>query len=140
MEILACLFLRSRNSNAAMSEEIIKQKWPEAIQTESGLRYVVEQEGSGKKPVAQQVIQAHYTGRLLDGSKFDSSVDRGEPLEFPVGVGMVIRGWDEALLDMKEGEKRTLIVPPELGYGEQGYPPVIPENATLIFDVELVKV
>ncbi len=119
-------------------EKMIKQKWPTATKTASGLMYVVTKEGAGSKPQKGQNVSAHYTGTLLDGTKFDSSVDRGKPIDFPVGVGRVIPGWDEALLDMKKGEQRTLIVPYQLAYGEAGRPPVIPAKATLVFDVELV--
>ena len=87
--------------------------------------------GSGKN------IKAHYTGKLLNGTVFDSSMKR-EPLEFVVGTGRVIKGWDEALSDMAKGEKRTLIIPPALAYGESGRPPIIPPNSVLVFDVELV--
>jgi len=82
----------------------------------------------------------HYTGYFTDGSKFDSSVDSNEPIIFPLGVGKVIAGWDEGLMTMKAGGKRKFIIPPQLGYGEQGAPPVIPPNAELIFDVELLEV
>lgn len=119
-------------------EKEIKERWPNAVTTESGLRYVVLEEGSGENPSRGTEVTAHYTGYLMDGTKFDSSVDRGKPFVFPVGMGRVIKGWDEAFLDMKAGEKRTLIIPYELGYGERGYPPVIPPKATLIFDVELI--
>jgi cyclophilin family peptidyl-prolyl cis-trans isomerase len=118
-------------------EKTIAERWPNALKTKSGLRYVVLKEGSGPTPKSGASIKAHYTGTLLDGTKFDSSVDRGEPLQFPVGTGQVIRGWDEALLTMKKGEKRTLIIPPDLGYGSRGVGP-IPPNSTLVFDVELV--
>jgi len=108
--------------------------------TESGLRMIVHKEGTGEVPTPGQTIQAHYTGLLEDGSKFDSSHDRGQPFEFPVGQGRVIRGWDEAFQLMKVGEKRTLIIPPELGYGERGAGGVIPPNATLVFEVELLGI
>ncbi len=122
-----------------MSDAIINEKYPDAITTDSGLKYVVTQEGTGtEKPEVRQSVTAHYSGYLLDGTKFDSSVDRNQPFIFNVGAGMVIKGWDEAFADMTKGEKRTLILPPEIAYGAQGYPPVIPPSATLIFDVELL--
>ncbi|MCP5536415.1 MAG: FKBP-type peptidyl-prolyl cis-trans isomerase [Akkermansiaceae bacterium] len=122
-----------------MSDAIIAEKYPNAETTESGLKYVVTEAGTGTdKPEKGQSVTAHYSGYLLDGSKFDSSVDRNQPFVFNVGAGMVIKGWDEAFADMTKGEKRTLIIPPELGYGARGYPPVIPQNATLIFDVEMI--
>ncbi len=120
--------------------KIIEEKWPGRITTDSGLMYVVLKEGKGNKPKTGGMIAAHYTGTFLDGRKFDSSADRGAPLEFPVGVGRVIKGWDEALLDMKKGEKRVLIVPSHLAYGERGAGEVIPPNATLVFQVELVDI
>ena len=83
------------------------------------------------------MVKVHYTGKLLDGTKFDSSVERGTPIDFPVGQGRVIKGWDEALLSMKKGEKRVLIIPASLGYGPSGRGP-IPPNATMVFDVELI--
>jgi peptidylprolyl isomerase len=124
---------------AAMEEamEQIKGQWPDAITTESGLKYVVEAEGEGDTPKVGDMVKVHYTGKLLDGTKFDSSVDRGTPIDFPVGQGRVIKGWDEALLTMKKGEKRVLIIPANLGYGPSGRGP-IPPNATMVFDVELV--
>ncbi len=116
----------------------IKQQWPEAITTPSGLKYVVVQKGTGTDtPASGTMVKAHYTGKLLDGTKFDSSYDRGEPISFPVGQGRVIKGWDEAFLTMTKGEKRTLIIPADLAYGPSGRGP-IPPNATLVFEVELV--
>jgi peptidylprolyl isomerase len=117
---------------------MIKEKWPNLKKTDSGLMYQVENAGSGEaKPNPGDTISAHYTGMFLDGSKFDSSVDRGDPIQFPVGTGRVIKGWDEALLDMKKGEKRILVIPPDLAYGPRGRGP-IPPNATLVFEVELL--
>ena len=120
---------------AAIAE--INKQFPDAITTPSGLKYVVVEEGAGDTPAKGSLVKVHYTGKLLDGKKFDSSVDRGEPIEFPVGQGQVIQGWDEALLSMKKGEKRVLIIPSDLGYGPAGRGP-IPPNATMVFDVELV--
>ena len=113
----------------------------DVVQHESGLEYVVREAGSGNQPSQGQTITAHYTGYLLDGSKFDSSVDRGTPFSTQIGVGRVIRGWDIAFQDMKVGEKRVLIIPSDLGYGERGAGGgKIPPGATLVFDVELISV
>jgi peptidylprolyl isomerase len=111
------------------------------ITTESGLRYIDEVVGTGDSPKQGQMVTVHYTGRLENGTKFDSSVDRGQPLVFPIGVGRVIKGWDEGVMTMKVGGKRRLIIPPQLGYGASGAGGgLIPPNATLIFDVELLGV
>jgi peptidylprolyl isomerase len=106
--------------------------------TPSGLRYVVLKEGTGAKPTANSNVQVDYTGYLTDGTKFDSSVDRGQPAKF--ALNGVIPGWTEGLQLMAPGAKYKLIVPPELGYGPTGYPPVIPPNAWLVFDVDLQQV
>lgn len=98
------------------------------------------QVGTGEEAVAGKRVTVHYTGTLSDGSKFDSSLDRGRPFDFPLGAGRVIKGWDEGVLGMRVGGKRRLTIPPELGYGARGYPPVIPPNSTLIFEVELLGV
>ncbi|HTH14813.1 MAG TPA: peptidylprolyl isomerase [Spirochaetia bacterium] len=108
-------------------------------ETSSGLNFKVTKAGSGSQPKKGQTIQAHYEGRLVDGKVFDSSYSRGEPLEFAVGIGQVISGWDEGLMAMTVGEKRTLVIPPNLGYGARGAGGVIPPNAWLVFDVELVS-
>ena len=106
--------------------------------TASGLQYVVTKEGTGKQPAATSIVKVHYTGKLVDGTVFDSSVERGEPIEFP--LNQVIPGWTEGLQLMKEGGKATLYIPSKLGYGEQGVPGTIPPHSTLIFDVELIEV
>jgi FKBP-type peptidyl-prolyl cis-trans isomerase len=121
-------------------EQTIREKFPGALATASGLRTIVRTPGRGPAPRPGQTVTVHYEGRLLDGTLFDSSRTRGEPLVFPVGAGRVIPGWDEALMMMQPGEKRTLIIPFWLAYGEDGHPPTIPPRATLVFDVELLDV
>jgi peptidylprolyl isomerase len=113
-------------------------KGKDTITLPSGLKYIIIEAGSGESPAAGSEVFVHYTGYLTDGNKFDSSVDRGQPLNFLIGTGMVIRGWDEGISKLRKGEKARLIIPQELGYGEEGFPGSIPPNATLIFDVELV--
>ncbi|MBO1883606.1 peptidylprolyl isomerase [Capnocytophaga sp. Marseille-Q4570] len=108
--------------------------------TESGLYYKITQYGNGKKPQAGQKVAVHYTGMLLDKSVFDSSYSRRQPLNFTVGVGQVIEGWDEGILLLHEGDKARLVIPSDLAYGASGAGGVIPPHAPLIFDVELVKV
>ena len=108
--------------------------------TPSGLTFEDTVEGDGPTPQPGQSVQVHYTGWLEDGTKFDSSVDRGQPFVFPLGQGRVIKGWDEGVAGMKVGGKRTLTIPPDLGYGARGAGGAIPPNATLKFDVELLKI
>ena len=110
------------------------------VTTPSGLKYEELKVGDGATPQQGQTVVVHYTGWLTNGTKFDSSVDRGQPFKFVLGRGMVIKGWDEGLSTMKIGGKRKLTIPPELGYGARGAGGVIPPNATLVFDVELLGV
>lgn len=114
---------------------------PLQVTTASGLKYVDLVVGSGERPKQGQLVTVHYTGTLENGQKFDSSFDRGQPIVFPIGMGRVIKGWDEGLMTMRIGGKRKLIIPPDLGYGARGAGGgVIPPNATLIFEVELLGV
>ncbi|MEQ9104136.1 MAG: FKBP-type peptidyl-prolyl cis-trans isomerase [Rhodothermales bacterium] len=120
---------------------------PAADTTDSGLAITIVTEGSGDTISPGPVAVVHYTGWLYDesapenkGQKFDSSRDRGDPLRFPLGVGRVIQGWDEGIAGMRVGERRLLVIPPELGYGDRGAGGVIPPGATLLFDVELVGI
>jgi len=112
--------------------------------TTSGLQYEDTSVGTGAVPSKGQTCVMHYTGWLwvnnAKGAKFDSSVDRGRPFSFPLGQGRVIKGWDEGVATMKQGGKRTLVIPPELGYGARGAGAVIPPNATLLFEVELLEI
>ena len=125
-----------------MDESANAQSAAKAVTTASGLQVIDTKAGTGASPRSGQIVVVHYTGWLYvngaKGKKFDSSVDRNEPFEFPVGAGRVIKGWDEGVGSMKVGGKRTLIIPPQLGYGASGAGGVIPPNATLIFDVELL--
>ena len=115
-------------------------KAPKVITTASGLQYQILKRGKGATAQIGQTVSVHYTGWLTDGTKFDSSVDRGQPFSFSLGAGQVIKGWDEGVAGMKVGEKRKLTIPPDLGYGAAGAGGVIPPNATLVFDVELLGV
>ncbi len=139
------VFEKEKNSYAdkmAAKEKEAKDKIDKMFvggkSTESGLRYIMHHEGSGKSPKATDTVKVHYTGKFLDGKIFDSSVQRGEPISF--GLGQVIRGWTEGLQLMKEGGKATFYIPYTLAYGEQGYPGAIPPKSDLIFEVELIKV
>jgi FKBP-type peptidyl-prolyl cis-trans isomerase len=113
---------------------------PTPAVTGTGLQIIDIEVGSGSSPQTGQTVMVHYTGWLADGTKFDSSIGRGQPFSFMIGTGLVIKGWDEGVATMKVGGKRRLIIPPELGYGAGGNPPVIPANAQLIFDIELLEI
>ena len=116
------------------------QEAKKTVTTASGLKYVDAVVGKGASPTAGKQVKVHYTGTLENGKKFDSSVDRNEPFSFTIGVGQVIKGWDEGVMTMKVGGKRKLIIPSNLGYGARGAGGAIPPNATLLFDVELLDV
>jgi len=133
---VACLV----TNQACNSQTDSGKSQDETITTTSGLQYVIIKKGDGKKPKKGDEVVVHYTGKLTDGSVFDSSVERGKPFSFKLGAGQVIKGWDEGIALLQVGDKATFTIPPELGYGKRGSPPVIPANATLIFDVELMDV
>src|SRR5436305_73153 len=117
--------------------DVKEKKW---ITTATGLQYMDEKVGNGAAVRAGDVVQVHYTGTLKDGTKFDSSRDRGKPFSFHLGAGRVIKGWDEGVAGMKVGGKRTLVIPAQLGYGARGVPHLIPPNAELRFEVELLAI
>jgi len=129
---------------AAAPDTALAQSAARPVTTPTGLQIIDTKPGTGASPRAGQTAVVHYTGWLYvngtKGKKFDSSVDRNEPFEFPIGQGRVIAGWDQGVATMKVGGKRTLIIPPQLGYGARGAGGAIPPNATLIFDVELLGV
>ncbi len=134
-----------QGENKSVTKEQVQTSAQDQLLTDNdnnmGLDIKVTQEGTGERMTKSgDAISVHYTGKLTDGTKFDSSVDRGTPFEFTIGKGMVIQGWEQGLLDMKVDEKRTLTIPAEMGYGARGTGGVIPPNATLIFDVELVSI
>lgn len=131
---LIVLTYKGNSVEATMSKQNL-------ITTKSGLQYEDLIVGNGAECKASgHTVVVHYTGMLTNGQKFDSSEDRGEPFEFEIGRGMVIQGWEEGLVGMKVGGERKLIIPPELGYGSRGFPGLIPENSTLVFNVKLLAV
>ncbi|MGL5034297.1 MAG: FKBP-type peptidyl-prolyl cis-trans isomerase [Microcystaceae cyanobacterium] len=121
-------------------EEISKMPSQKTTTTASGLQYVDEEVGTGALPTSGSTVTVHYTGKLVDGKVFDTSKKRNQPFSFQIGVGQVIKGWDEGVMTMKVGGKRTLTIPPDLAYGKGGAGGVIPPDATLIFEVELLEV
>lgn len=143
--VVSFLLLTVNGCFSDMNKKDLSDK-QEIVTTESGLKYEVFQKGAAdaQKPKKGQQVTVHYTGWLEEngkpGNKFDSSVDRGQPFSFFIGMGQVIKGWDEGVMDMSVGEKRRLIIPSDLGYGPHGFPGAIPGGATLIFDVELLAI
>jgi FKBP-type peptidyl-prolyl cis-trans isomerase FkpA len=132
------ILLYACSENKTQTKEVVKpmnRTWT----TDTGLQIEVLQEGNGEVAVAGNTVSVHYTGWLTDGKKFDSSIDRNRPYNFKLGDNKVIKGWEQGVVGMKPGEKRKLTIPSDLGYGPNGYPDVIPPNATLIFEVELLK-
>jgi peptidylprolyl isomerase len=132
--------IQAEKQREEREQKLIQEKFANAQTTASGLKYIIEKEGTGDTPKQGQTVVVHYTGTFFDGKKFDSSYDRNQPIEIPIGVGRVIKGWDEGIMLLKKGSKAKLIIPYYLGYGEQGYPGVIPPKSWLIFDVELLDI
>lgn len=118
--------------------EIVEKNWPEAKKASTGIRYIIQKEGQGETPKPGDMVSVFYTGRLLNGATFDKSNDPSKPFQFRVGRDQVIPGWDYTIVLMKRGERRVVIIPPELGYGTRGQPGRIPRNATLVFVIELL--
>ena len=131
-----------RRTQAARQADInkINADYPNTKQTTSGIRYIIQKEGTGGKPARGRTVSVNYIGKLLNGTVFDDSNLRGKPIEFQAGTGRVIEGWDEMVMDMKIGEKRIAIIPPELAYGDREVGGIIPANSFLIFEMELVSV
>ena len=134
-EIIEQKMVKSQNH----SEEL-RELTEGATETESGLKYFILKDGSGEKPQSGQTVSVHYSGFLIDGTKFDSSYDRDKPLDFVLGKGQVIKGWDEGIALLNVGSKAKFIIPPDLGYGKRGSGRVIPPGATLVFEVELLSI
>ncbi|MCC7051332.1 MAG: FKBP-type peptidyl-prolyl cis-trans isomerase [Bacteroidia bacterium] len=130
----------NKEKEPKLIEEYLKAKNLTAKPRPNGLYVIEQKKGTGAMPKAGDKVTVHYVGQFLDGNVFDSSTKRGVPIDFQVGVGQVIKGWDEALLTMKEGDRVTLIIPSELAYGANGASPVIPPYTPLVFDVTLLKV
>jgi FKBP-type peptidyl-prolyl cis-trans isomerase len=120
--------------------EYVEKTWPQAKKTNTGIRYIIEREGRGEVPKPGDKVDVIYVGKLLDGTVFDQALDPKQPFTFRVRRDMVIEGWDQIIQHMKLGEKRLVIVPPELAYGTRGQPPKIGRNATLVFEMELIRV
>ena len=141
---LAAVTARAQEPKPTPAPGAEKTRESKMTKTASGLQYEDVKVGTGESPKKGQTAVVHYTGWLWEngakGKKFDSSVDRGQPFSFPVGMGRVIKGWDEGVMTMKVGGKRILIIPPDLGYGSRGAGGAIPPNATLMFEVELIEV
>jgi len=143
VRITAAVLLALGLATAYADDKDAKDKEKEdakTVTTKSGLKYIDTKEGTGDKAQAGDAVEVHYTGWLKDGTKFDSSVDRGKPFTFKLGARQVIKGWDEGVAGMRVGGKRKLIIPSDLAYGDEGRPPVIPKKAELTFEVELLKI
>jgi FKBP-type peptidyl-prolyl cis-trans isomerase len=136
----APVLLAQREKLSEEDLEFVEKTWPDAIKTSTGIRYVIQVEGTGEPARPGDMVSVIYAGRFLDGTTFDQNADRAHPFTFRVGRDLVIAGWDQTMQRMKRGEKRLVIIPAELGYGMRGSPPRIPRNATLVFIIELLDI
>jgi peptidylprolyl isomerase len=118
----------------------VLKTWPNAHKTSTGIRYIIQAEGKGEPAHPGDIVHVIYAARLLNGTLFEQVVDRERPFSFRVGRDLVIAGWDQTMLQMKEGERRLVIIPPELGFGMRGSPPRVPRNTTLVFLIELIRI
>ncbi|MBC7369132.1 MAG: FKBP-type peptidyl-prolyl cis-trans isomerase [Undibacterium sp.] len=139
--LLAAPLLRAQREKIPAGDlDYVEKTWPDAKKTNSGIRYVILQSGTGERPKPGENVAVLYTGRLLSGDVFDQATDKDKPFLFRVARDQVIQGWDQILPLMKVGEKRLVVIPPELAYGTRGQPPKIPRNATLAFTIELLEI
>ena len=138
---LAAPLLRAQREKLPEEDlEFVEKNFPNAQKTSTGIRYIIQAEGTGECARPGDIVTLIYAGRLLNGTMFDQNIDRQHPFSFRVGRDLVITGWDQIMQQMKKGERRLVIIPPELGYGMRGLPPHIPRNATLVFLVELLDI
>lgn len=141
LALLAPLALHAQREKLPPEDlEFVQKTWPEAKKTNTGIRYIILQEGSGEKAKPGDKVAVLYVGRLLNGTVFDQATEKDKAFTFRVAREQVIQGWDQVLPLMKVGEKRLVVIPPELGYGTRGQPPKIPRNATLVFEIELIEI
>lgn len=138
--ILSLVLMSESKAKKVEGKAQVENTTEKTVKTTSGLEYIDLKEGTGESPKSGQKVKVHYTGWLTDGTKFDSSVDRGEPFEFIIGIGQVIKGWDEGVSTMKIGGERKLIIPPDLAYGNRAVGEVIKPGSTLVFKVELLGI
>ena len=138
--VLAPLLHAQREKLPPEDLEIVEARYPKATKASTGIRYIIEREGKGRTPMSGEQVAVLYTGQLLSGTTFDKSADPTKPFIFRVGRDMVIQGWDYTVQQMRVGERRLVIIPPELAYGSRGEPPRIPRYATLVFVIELLEI
>lgn len=139
--VLAAPALRAQREKLPPEDvDFVEKTWPTAKKTSTGIRYIIQQQGTGQPPSAGDLVSVLFVGRLLTGETFDEQIDKDKPFTFRVGRDLVIQGWDQILQLMKKGERRLVIIPPELAYGTRGKPPKIPRDATLLFVIELTDI